>query len=305
MFVHVQLLHNSLTTGLVVVASSSPISSPGGWTTLQKILPFIAVLLTLLISGVVLLVYQRYQRKRSQGGNPISFMGLPKGLKRLHFHTSQKVVTTIDRDEAWEIDGPNSTANHHPSFVNFAPSSDDAHGHWVPVRSPSYDMEMKDVHALDKIPSLKSPTEKAPRRSRLPWKRNPPHVTLVRATSRFRLDDSRSIITVSAEAGGRNEINVPLARDLPDEDVDHDVPPEIDETRSLITPSELAANREFQEVILISKDGRSFTLDSNSQNTGSINSRVMSPSVSSTSPQPYPVSAMKVSCSLICRRLIL
>ena len=231
-------------------------------------------------------------------------------MKSLRYHTSQKFVTTIDRDEAWEIDGPNSAANH-PSFVNFAPSSNDCHGHWVPVRSPSYDMRMKEFHTHDKksktVTSLKSPTEKSPIRSLLPWKRSPPHVTLVRATSRFRVDDSKSIFTVSNEAGGRNEVNVPMmARELTEED---HVPPEIDETRSLITPSELAADQDFQEVILISKDGRSFTLDSNSQRTGSINShiRVISPSVSSTSPQSamYPISAMKVSCFLICLRLIL
>jgi hypothetical protein len=77
-----------------------------------------------------------------------------------------------------------------------------------------------------------------------------------------------------------------VVRELAD-DVDH-VPQAIDETRSLISPNELE-ERDSQEVILISKDGRSFTLDSNStsQNTVSINShiKIISPSNSSTSPQ--------------------
>ena len=249
------------------------------------ILPVIAALMTLLISGVVLLTYQRYH---SRCGN---LMGWSKGLKRLHLHTSHKVVTTIDRDERWEIDDPVTNL---PSFVNFTLSSDDAHGRPVPVRASSYDpydMEMTDIHELDKksktVSSLKSTTEKVPMLPRLPRK-PPPHVTSVPATSHFGVDDAKSIFTNSGKAVGRNEISVAA------EDIDH-VPQEIDEMRSLITSSDLA-ERDSQEVILISKDGRSFTLESKSDNTVSVNSntKITSPSpVSSTSPHSatYPVSA--------------
>jgi hypothetical protein len=113
-------------TGFVVVSYSTSI--PSRCTTLQKILPVVAALVTLLISGVVFLTYQGYQRKHSRGGNRMEW---PKGMKRLHIHTSHKVTTTIDRDEAWEIDGPRPVAKQ-PPFVNFAPSSDDVHGQ--PVR---------------------------------------------------------------------------------------------------------------------------------------------------------------------------
>ena len=224
-----------------------------------------------------------------------------KGLKSLHFHSSHKVVTTIDRDEAWEIDGP--VANQRP-FINFALSSDDAHDSQpVPVGTSPYDMEMADIHEFDKksktVSSLKSATDKAS--LRLPWKRRPPHVTLVPATSRFRLDDDKSIISSSGEAVGRNEINEPVAQKSA-EDIAH-VPREIDERRSLITSE---PERDSQEVILISKDGRNFTLESTSQKTVSINShiKIVSPSVSSTSPRSamHPVS-VKVSFSFICRRL--
>jgi hypothetical protein len=264
--------------------------------------PIIAAIVTLFISGVILLVYLRYQHKLPRGSN-LKLKEWPKGLKRLHRHTSHKVVTTFDRDEAWEIDGPVTDRR---SFVNFAPSSDNARGQPLPVQS-FYDMEMTDIHELDKnsktVSSLKSTTEKAPTRSRLPWKRKPPHITLVPASSNFRVDDDKNNFTLSAI--GRKEINVPVVRELP-EDVDH-VPQEIEETRSLITPSE-RAERDSQEVILISKDGRSFTLDSTSQNTFSINSqiKVISPSGSSTSPQSAMYSSSsKVSCSFIFRQLII
>ena len=315
----------SLTAGLVVVACTSSRQ----WTTLQKMLPLVAVLATLLVSGAALLIYQQYHRKHSRGSS--NLMEWPKGLKRLHLHTSHKVTTTFDRDEAWEIDGP---VVKQPPFVKFSPSSDDGHGKPkeyaqessrtyppVPIRAFSFDdMEMTDVHEPDKNPktisSLNSATEKAPMgtnsfrmpmRSRLPWKRKPPYIRLVPATPRFRVDDAKSIFTCSGEAGGRNEISV--VQELV-EDVDH-VPPEIEETTSLITASE-RAERDSQDVILISKGNQSFSLESRSENTSSINSniKIISPSVSSTSPHSVmcPVPA-KVSCSLIltvigiCRRL--
>jgi hypothetical protein len=294
----------SLTTGLVIGAYSATVQSQ--WTTVQKTLPVVAVLVTLLVSGIVYQIYHRCQSKFSRGSNRVEW---PKGLKRLHLHTSHKVTTTIDRDEAWEIDGPVTVPNQ-PPFVNFAPSFDDVHDQPVPVRASSFDMEMTDVHEPDKISktvtSLKSSTEKAPMgthyfriptSSRLPWKRRPPHIRLVPATPRFRVDDVKSIFTCSGEAVGGNEINV--AQEVT-EDVDH-VPEDIEETRSLITASE-RAERDSQEVILISNGGRSFTLESRSENTVSVNShiKIISPSVSSTSPHSamYPVSA-KVSCSLI------
>ena len=270
--------------------------NPGRWTALQMILPVIAALTTLLLSGIVLLFYQRCHSKLPRRSN---LMDWPKGLKRLHLHTSHKVVTTIDRDEAWEIDGP--VANQ-PPFMDFALSSDDAHSRPVPVRASPYDsydpynMEMMDIHEPDKksktVTGLKSTTDKPPMLPRLPWKRRPPHITLVPATPHFRVDDVRSVFTNSGEAvRGRSEINVAV------EEVDH-VPPEIDETRSLITSGELA-ERDSQEVILISKDGRSFTLESKSDTVNS-HIKIISPSVSSTSPRSvkYPVSA-KVSSRVV------
>ena len=246
------------------------------WTTLQKVLPIVAAFATLLFSGIVIMIYQRYQRKFSRGSNRMEW---PKGLKRLHLHTSHKVTATIDRDETWEIDGP--VANH-SSFVNFAPTPDD--------------MEMTDVHEHDKnSKTVKSTNEKAatgihyfqiPTHSRLPWKRRPPHIRFVPATPRFRVDDAKSILTSSGEAAGGNGVAVA-------EDVDH-VAEDIEETRSLITPSE-RAERDSQEVILISNGGRSFTLESRSENTVSVNShiKIISPSVSSTSPHSamYPALA--------------
>ena len=286
----------SLTIGLVVVAYSTPI--PTRWTTLQIILPVLAALLTLLISGVVLLTYQRYQRyqrKLSRGGTRMEW---PKRLKRLHLHTSHKVTTTFDRDEAWEIDGP---VENQPPFVHFAPSFDDVHGQRVPLRAPSFDMEKTDVHEFDKnskVSSLNSTTEKAsmkthsfriPMPPRLPWKRRPPYIRLVPPNPRFRVDDAKSIFSCSGEVVGRNEIDV--AQELTEIEPD---PPENEETRSLITASE-RAERDSQEVILISKDGQRFTLESRSENTVSVNShiRIISPSCSSTSPNSviYPVSA--------------
>lgn len=282
-------------TGLVVVAFT------GQWSILQMILPIVLPIVAAVVTAIVLLTYQRYrQHKLPRGsGRSIGSMGWPKGLKRLHFHTSHKVVTTIDRDEEWEIDGP-PRANQ-PRFINLAPSSDDAL-----VRSFPYDMEMTDIHDHDKksktVSSLKSATEKVP--MHLPWKRRPPHITLVPATSRFRVDDAESILTSSGEAVGRNEINVQVAREQA-EDIDR-VPPEIDETRSLITSEPADSERDSQEVILISKDGGDFTLESTSQKTMSINShiKIISPSVSSTSPHSAMHSVpAKVSCSFICRRL--
>jgi hypothetical protein len=172
---------------------------------------------------------------------------------------------------------------------------------------------MTDVHELNKNSKKvsKSTTEKTwmgihpfriPTLSRLPWKRRPPYIRLVPATPRFRVDDVKSKFSCSGEAAGRNESNV--AQVLA-EDVDH-VPQENEETRSLITASE-RAERDSQEVILISKGGRRFTLESRSENTVSVNShiRIISPSVSSSSPQSvmYPVSA-KVSCSLILQLMV-
>ena len=240
-------------------------------------------------------------------------MEWPRGLKRLHLHTSHnKVTTTVDTDEAWEIDGP--VAKQPPS-VNFTPTFNDVRAKLVPVRASSFDMEMTNVHELDKnlktVSNLNSTNEKAPMgtqsfripiRSRLPWKRKPPYIRIVPATSRFRVDDVRSIFTCSGEAVGRNEIN--LAQELA-EDIDH-VPTEIGETRSLITSSE-RAERDSQDAILIPKGNQSLALESRSENTVSVNShiKVMSPLVSSTSPHfaMHPVSA-KVSCSLIWQLLV-
>ena len=293
-FVH---FSESLTTELVV---AFPTSRP--WTTLQMILPIVAVLVTLLLSGVFLLTYLQYQRKLSRGSSRISRMEWPMGLKRLHLHTSSSHKTVTTRNEAWEIDGPVAIQ---PPFADFDSSFDDFHGEPVPRRTSSYDIEMMDVDKKSKTAScLKSTTEKAsmgthsfgmPIRSRLPWKRRPPHITLVPATSRFRVDEAKSISTGSYDIVGRNEEA---------EDVDH-VKSEIEETRSLITVSE-PAERDSQEVILISKDGRSFTLESTSQNTTSVNShiKVISPSVSSTSPHS-PMYPAKVSCSFIYPRLII
>lgn len=235
-------------------------------------------------------------------------MEWPKRLKRLHLHSSHKVTTTFDRDEAWEIDGP---VEKQPPFVHFAPSFGDVHGQQVPLRASSFDMEMTDVHdsEFDKnsktVSSLNPTSEKAsmethsfriPMRPRLPWKRRPPYIRLVPPNPRFRVDDVKSILSCSGEVVGRNEINV--VQELTE--IEH-VPPENEETRSLITASE-CAERDSQEVILISKGGQSFTLESRSENTVSVNShiRIISPSCSSTSPNSviYPVSA-KVSCSLI------
>ena len=264
-------------------------------------LPILTSLVTLLIMGVVLTIYQRYQRKLSRGSN--NRIEWPKGLKHLHLHTSHKVTTTIDRDEAWEIDGP---VTKQPPFINITPSFDnDLHKKPVPS-SFDDDVEMKGVHEFDKkskktVSSLNSSTEKSslgtqssrkPMRSRLPWKRKPPYIRLVPATPRFRVDDVKSIFTCSGEAAGKNEINI--VQELV-EDVDN-VPPEIEETRSLITASESAErDRDSQDVILISKGDRSFTLESRSENTVSVNShiKIISPSVSSTSPHSvvYPVSA--------------
>ena len=214
-------------------------------------------------------------------------MEWPKGLKRLHLHTSHKVTTTYDRDEAWEIDGPVTKPS---SFVDvFAPSFDDVH---EPDKNSSLNPTSENLKA-----PMETHTFRIPMRSRLPWKRRPPHIRLVPATSRFRVDDAKSIFTCSGEAVGRNEIDV--AQELV-EIVDH-VPPEDEERRSLITAGE-RAELDSQEVILISKDGRTFTLESRSENTMSVNShiKIISPSVSSTSPQSAirPVSA-KVSCLFI------
>ena len=278
---HVFHASDSLTTSTCCVVASSK----SRWSTLQVMLPVVASLATILILGVILLIYLRYRHKLSRR---TSRMEWPKGLKRLHLHTSHKVVTTIDRDEAWEIDGP---------VANFNPSFDDVHNQPpVPLRRvSSNNMETMDVHKLDKKSRTVSnlTTEKAQMRSqifRMPWKRQPPYITLVPATSRFRVDDVKSVFTCSGEGVGRNEVNV--AREVA-EDVDH-VEPNIGETRSLTSASELA-ERDSQDVILISKDGRNFTLESVSQKTVSVNShiKIVSPSVSSTSPHSamFPASA--------------
>ena len=212
-------------------------------------------------------------------------MGCPTSLRQFRLHTSHKVTTTIDKDESWEIDGPVKQP-----FENVRVQP-------IPARAlPS------DPHESDKNPRTSarsnSATENAsmgthsfriPSSGRLPWKRKPPRIRLVPATSRFRVDEVKDVLTSSGEGVERNEFN--MAQEA--EDPDHVLPGD-EETTSLITHSE-RETRDSQDVILISRGGRTFTLESRSENTVSVNShiKIISPSVSSESPHStmQPVSA--------------
>lgn len=260
----------NLSTGLFVVANSTS-SKSIRWTTLQIILPIAAAVGTLLISGAVLLIYQRSQPKFSRQDS----MRWPNSLRTR--------VVAINKDESWEIDGP----------ITKQPFQD-VHGQPVSIqRSPRspLDRELTDANKSNKNQKTDSAAEKAPigRHSfriparlsaRLPWKRRPPLIRFVPASPRFRVDDAKSIFTSSGEVVERDEFN---AQELV-EDLDHVLPGD-EETRSLITSSEHAA-RDSQDVILISRGGRQFTLESGSENTVSVNSHIklVSPSVSSESP---------------------
>ena len=226
----------------------------------------------------------------------------PKGFKRLRLR--HRVVTTIDRHDTWQIDGPES------AFVNFAPSAekDISHGPLL----PNLDLELgsTDIHEPDKklktIPSSSSKPLTVPHsfrlstRSpvRLPWKRRPPQIKLVPATSRFRVDDvNRSIYTCSSNAnteeGAKRFSQMDEAPEPGDDDY---ILPDDDETTDLITASE-RAERESQDVILISKGGRDFTVESGS---ASVNShiKIESPSVSLASLcSSMQLVSAKISCS--------
>jgi hypothetical protein len=207
-------------------------------------------------------------------------MGWPR---RFHLHTSHKVTTTIDRNESWEIDGP----------VLKRPSEN------LRVQPISVRALPSDLHESDKYPKTSSSSSSAtsmgthsfriPSSGRLPWKRKPPRIRLVPATARFRVDEVKGVLTSSGEAVERNEFN--MAQEA--EDPAHVLPGD-EETTSLITHSE-RETRDSQDVILISKGGRTFTLESRSENTVSVNShiKIISPSVSSESPHStmQPVSA--------------
>ena len=249
-----------LTTGLFIVAYSS---NSFRWTTPQIILIIVVVVMAFLISGIVFLIYQRHQRKFSRGRSRLEWP--LKGLKRLHLHTSHRVTTTIDKDESWKIDGPLAKQPFEDEFEEYPKTV-----------SSSNSASEKGTHSF-RIPIRSS--------VRLPWKRRPPHIRLVPATSCFRVDEVKSILP-SVE--GKQ-----VVQELVNDDFDH-VPMGDEETTSLITPSE-RATRDSQDVLLISRAGREFTLESRSENTISINShiKIISPSVSSASPHNsmQPVSA--------------
>lgn len=230
-------------------------------------------------------------------------MEWPRGLRRLRLHTSHRVITRIDRQDTWEIDGPGLKP---PSFVK-APFKEENMSNGQLIRALSvFDPEPTDVHELDKktILSLNPKTEKPPTGTnsfrfptrppvRLPWKRRPPHIRFVPATSRFRVDDVSKTGSSEGMDDGFSQVNeVDEAQEL----ADIYVSPEEEETTNLISPSE-REDRDSQDVLLISQGGRDFTLESResreSRSTVSVNSqiKVISPSVSSNSPRSTVISA--------------
>ena len=260
----------------------------------QIILPVVAAVSTLTLSVVAFLIYGRL-RKSSQGDNRIRW---PKGLKQLRL---RKVTTSSDRQDSWEID--QESAMEQSSFVNFAPSVvDNKFPGQQPIRElPVFNPEPTVVHESEK-PPMRPRSFRIPKASSMRlWKRKPPHIKLVPATPRFRVDDvdkSAHTCSVDANAGeGRNVSGEVNEEEEAEDDVAQYISLEDEETTNLITHSEERSSHD--DVILISKDGRPFTLESRSTNTVSVNShiKIVSPSVSSASPrsamQPIPTKVKK------------
>ena len=234
--------------------------------------------------------------KSSRRRSPLEW---PKGLKRLQLRPSHKVTASFDRTDDWEIDQDDDAFMKPPKLVKFAPSIKESVFSGRPVRAPHVDLQPVDVYEFDEnskpVLNSNSKTEKPlmgahsfripTRLVRLPvpWKRRPPQIKLVPATHRFRVDDG--VCGGASTEEGENGFGQMAKSDEAADDVDPYLPQDDEEATNLITPTE-REERNFDNVLIISKEGQPFTFESNT-NTSSINShiKIESPSVSSASPR--------------------
>ena len=236
-----------------------------------------------------------------KSSRPRSRLEWPKGLKPLQLRPSHKVIASFDRTDDWEIDQDDDAPMKSPKFVRFAPSIEESVFSGRPVRAPHVDLQPVDVYEFDEnskpVLNSNSKTEKSLMgtdsfrmptrvvRLPVPWKRRPPQIKLVPATHRFRVDDVNKSVCGGANTEERENGFGQMTKS--DEAVDDDpcFPQDYEEATNLITPIE-REERNFDTVLIISKEGQPFTFESNT-NTSSINShiKIESPSVSSASPR--------------------